>query len=332
MKLPPNHELHDVLKWTLANPPIPSQPTGQPQADQTHTEQTPYIAKPSDIPSATKPLPEIWDWARIMEEAAKPGPPEILKDLLWKGCRMSVEGSSKAGKTWTLLNLGLAAAQGTNWLGIDVIKPCRVLYMDFEMIGWMAANRIRYISESLRTGEQENFQYWPLRGSCYEFARLKEHLLVSGQRQSYDLVIVDPFYKAAVGQDENSVGEVMMILQEIERFSEDTGTAIVYAHHYSKGNKSDVDALDRASGSGAFARDPDAKVMLTRHMEDDCLTVEPLSRYAASPASIVVETTFPTFKQRGDLDPKDLYHPARLEAYERKRDGAKPGASRDQPF
>ena len=51
MKLPPNHELHDVLKWTLANPPIPSQPTGQPQADQTHTEQTPYIAKPSDIPS-----------------------------------------------------------------------------------------------------------------------------------------------------------------------------------------------------------------------------------------------------------------------------------------
>ena len=61
MKLPPNHELHNVLKWTIANPPVPSQTTGQPKADQTYTEQTPYVAKPSDIPPATKPLPEIWD-------------------------------------------------------------------------------------------------------------------------------------------------------------------------------------------------------------------------------------------------------------------------------
>ena len=86
MKLPPNHELYEAINYAIANPPVPSQPTGQPQADQTYTEQTPYVAKPSDIPAATKPLPEIWDWARIMEEAAKPGPPEILKDLLWKGC------------------------------------------------------------------------------------------------------------------------------------------------------------------------------------------------------------------------------------------------------
>jgi hypothetical protein len=332
MKLPPNHELHDVLKWTIDNPPVPSQTTGQPQADQTHTDQTPYVAKPSDIPPATKPLPDIWDWDRIMAEAELPPPPEILKDLLWKGCRMSVEGSSKAGKTWTLMNLGIAAAQGTSWLGIDVVKPCRVLYMDFELIGRMASYRMKKISKALNTGRQTNFKYWPLRGSCYEFARLKDHLLLSGQQKAYDLVIVDPYYKAAAGLDENSVSDVMLILQEIERFSEETETAIVYAHHYSKGNKSDVDALDRASGSGAFARDPDAKIMLTRHMEDDCLTVEPISRYAASPPSIVVETTFPTFKQRNDLDPKDLYNPTRLEAYERKRDGVKPGASRDQPF
>ena len=335
MKLPPEHELHDVLAWTLANPPVPSQTsqtTGQPQQAQTFTEQTPYVAHPSDIPPATKPLPEIWDWDRLMEEAEKPMPPEILKDLLWKGCRMSVEGSSKAGKTWTLMNLGLAAVQGTSWMGIEVVKPCRVLYMDFELLSRMAAGRVQMIKKALNFGRQPNFDYWPLRGSCYEFSRLKEHLLVSGRQKAYDLVIVDPYYKAAAGLDENSVSDVMLILQEIERFSEETETAIVYAHHYSKGNKSEVDALDRASGSGAFARDPDAKIMLTRHMEEDCLTVEPISRYAASPASCVVETTFPTFKQRGDLDPKDLYNPSRLEAYERKRDARKSGDSGDQPF
>jgi hypothetical protein len=332
MKLPPNHELHDVLAWTIANPPVPSQPTGQPQADQTYTEQAPYEAKPSDLPPATKPLPEIWDWDRLMEEAEKPLPPEILKDLLWKGCRMSVEGSSKAGKTWTLMNLGLAAVQGTSWMGIKVVKPCRVLYMDFELIGRFAAHRMKMIKNALNSGRQPNFQYWPLRGSCYEFARLKEHLLVSGRQKAYDLVIVDPYYKAASGLDENSVADVMLILKEIEKFSEETETAIVYAHHYSKGNKSDVDAIDRGAGSGAFGRDPDAKVMLTRHMEKDCLTVEPMTRYATCPDSLVVETTFPTFKQRNDLDPDDLYNPARLEAYERKRDARKSGDSEEQPF
>lgn len=331
MKLPPEHELHDVLAWTLANPPVPSQP-GQPQQAQTFTEQTPYVAHPSDIPPATKPLPEIWDWARIMARAKEPPPQEILRDMLCKGARMSVEGSSKAGKTWVLLNLGIAAAQGTSWLGFDVVKPCRVLYMDFELMNWYAAHRIDTISVKLGSGWLENFQYWPLRGSCYEFTRLKEHLLVSGQRDAYDLVVVDPYYKAAAGLDENSVGDVMKVLQEIERFSEETDTAIVYAHHYSKGNKADVDALDRGSGSGAFARDPDTKVMLTQHMEKDCLTVEPKCRNSRTPDKRVVETTFPTFLPRADLDPADLYNPAKLEAYERKRDARKSGDSEEQPF
>ena len=72
--------------------------------------------------------------------------------------------------------------------------------------------------------------------------------------------------------------------------------------------------------------------MLTRHMEKNCLTVEPMTRYATCPDSLVVETTFPTFKQRNDLDPDDLYSPARLEAYERKRDARKSGDSEEQPF
>ena len=143
MKIPPNHELYNAINYAIANPPVPSQTTGQPQQAQTFTEQTPYVAHPSDIPPATKPLPEIWDWDRLMEEAEKPMPPEILKDLLWKGCRMSVEGSSKAGKTWTLMNLGLAAVQGTSWMGIEVVKPCRVLYMDFELLSRMAAGRVK---------------------------------------------------------------------------------------------------------------------------------------------------------------------------------------------
>jgi RecA-family ATPase len=259
-----------------------------------------------------------------MARAKEPPPQEILRDMLCKGARMSVEGSSKAGKTWVLLNLGIAAAQGTSWLGFDVVKPCRVLYMDFELMNWYAAHRIDTISAKLGSGWLENFQYWPLRGSCYEFTRLKEHLLVSGQRNAFDLVVVDPYYKAAAGLDENSVGDVMKVLREIERFSEETDTAIVYAHHYSKGNKSEVDAIDRGSGSGAFGRDPDTKVMMTQHMEKDCLTVEPMCRNSRTPDKRVVETTFPTFLPRADLDPDDLYNPAKLEAYERKRDGKQP--------
>lgn len=45
-------------------------------------------------------------------------------------------------------------------------------------------------------------------------------------------------------------------------------TALVYADHFSKGNQAGKKAIDRISGSGVTARDPDAIVTITE-LEDE---------------------------------------------------------------
>jgi ATP-dependent 26S proteasome regulatory subunit len=48
-----------------------------------------------------------------------------------------------------------------------------------------------------------------------------------------------------VGRGENTSGSVSKLCQEIEHLVERTGAAVVYAHHFTKGNQSKKEALDR---------------------------------------------------------------------------------------
>jgi hypothetical protein len=86
----------------------------------------------------------------------------------------------------------------------------------------------------------------------------------------------------------------------------ETEAALVFAHHFSKGNKAQTDPLDRFSGSGVFGRDPDAIITMTEHSEDNCYTVQVVVRNLERPPDFVIERTFPVVKVRPDLDPYDL--------------------------
>jgi hypothetical protein len=86
----------------------------------------------------------------------------------------------------------------------------------------------------------------------------------------------------------------------------ETGAALVFAHHFSKGNKANTDVLDRFSGSGVFGRDPDAIIALTEHKEGNCYSVQSVVRNLPQPADFVVERTFPVVTIRTDLDPGEL--------------------------
>ena len=63
---------------------------------------------------------------------------------------MIISGSSKAGKTLSLLHLGLAAANGEPWLGHNTHKEgSKVIYLDFELKPRMAAKRIAEMVKSI---------------------------------------------------------------------------------------------------------------------------------------------------------------------------------------
>jgi hypothetical protein len=64
------------------------------------------------------------------------------------------------------------------------------------------------------------------------------------------LLSFDPFEQIAMGAD----------------------AALVYADHFSKGNQAKKAAIDRISGSGVTARDPDVIATVSEHEEPGCLT------------------------------------------------------------
>ena len=256
-----------------------------------------------------RPLPEIMSFGQCMEFATNPKNEleEIIEGVLHEGCKMIISGSSKAGKTWSLINLAIAASNGMPWLGMPV-RQSKVLYLDFELKKFFGTDRIKRVAKATFNGEikpNHHLDYWPLRGHRAELLDLLTK--IRAEKREYDLIILDPYYKLATGIDENDAKAVGEIVNLIEDFSEETGAAIVFAHHFSKGNKSETDHIDRASGSGVFARDPDAILTLTSHEEEEHLVLEATNRNCPFSPPKVLEfsaETFPLFIHRPDLEAK----------------------------
>ena len=280
------------------------QSQGQPQYTQRSSDAPQSYSLAIDDPLPAPKFLTLSDMVSI--ETNTKMPPQIITGVLYKGSKMIISGSSKAGKTLSLLHLGLAVANGQPWLGHNTHKHgSKVIYLDFELKPRMAAKRI---AEMVRLNPAylpttQNFLYCGLRGQSRSLEDLVHHIEDLPDFKP-DMVIVDPFYKLATGADENDAGAISEVVNRMEQFSERLDCSFVYAHHFSKGNKSDTDHIDRASGSGVFARDPDAILTLTPHEEEDHLVLEATVRDFSSPPPKVVEFEWPNFVHKPDMEPK----------------------------
>ena len=250
------------------------------------------------------PPPTFLSLEQMMTHNTDPMPKQVIENVLHKGSKMIISGSSKAGKTLSLLHLGLAAANGSTWLGHRTTTS-KVIYLDFELKKRIASRRIAEMVNANPDYDpkNQNFMYCSLRGQSRTLEDLVHHI-EDLENHRPDLVIVDPFYKLATGADENDAGAISEVVNRMEQFSERLDCSFVYAHHFSKGNKSDTDHIDRASGSGVFARDPDAILTLTPHEEEDHLVLEATVRDFSSPPPKVVEFEWPNFVHKPDMEPK----------------------------
>jgi hypothetical protein len=66
------------------------------------------------------------------------------------------------------------------------------------------------------------------------------------------------------------------------------------------------ETIDRISGSGVFARDPDSLVIFTKHEEDGAFTVEMILRNLPPVKPFVVKWEYPLFLLEHSLDPSRL--------------------------
>lgn len=197
-------------------------------------------------------------------------PEELITGILRRGHKMLISGSSKAGKSFLLMELCIALAEGRSWLGFPC-KKGRVLYVNLEIDPASAINRFLRIYEALGIPirHSDDIVIWNLRGHAVPLDQLVPKLIRRVRDQHFDAIIIDPIYKVITG-DENNASEMGAFCNQFDKICTETGCSTIYCHHHSKGAQGAKRAMDRASGSGVFARDPDAQLdMIQLELSDD---------------------------------------------------------------
>jgi hypothetical protein len=251
-------------------------------------------------------LPAWTDAAAFCAAEIQP-PPEIVKGILHKGLKMVVGGSSKARKSWLLLDLAIAVSAGACWLGKFQTTMVKVLYVNFELPAWAIQKRLREIAKARGILiAADTLTIWNLRGYAAPYDQLLPLIIARANGQGFGLIILDPSYKLLGDADENSASDIAKLLNEIEKVTVQTNAAVAFSAHFAKGNAGQKEAIDRISGSGVFARDPDSILVLTAHESDDAYAVEAILRTLPPQPTFCVRWQYPVFQVAEDLDPAAL--------------------------
>lgn len=221
------------------------------------------------IDSITDDLPEFENMAEAWEHMPELSPP-LIDGVLRQGHKMLIAGPSKAGKSYALIEMCIAIAEGRNWFGWQCAKG-RVLYVNLELDRASCLHRFQDVYTALQIPPTSlpSIDIWNLRGVTEPMDKLAPKLIRRAKKCNYIAVVIDPIYKVITG-DENSADQMAHFCNQFDKVCTQLGCAVIYCHHHSKGAQGGKRSMDRASGSGVFARDPDALIDMTElELTDD---------------------------------------------------------------
>ena len=253
-------------------------------------------------------LPKVTSGAELINDGSVIRPKEVIEGLLSLATKCVLAGVSKTGKTWLLLYLAICVATGRKFLKFQTVKG-RVLFINLEIPSAFMRERLMAVMAAMGIADCGQLDIWNLRGKVSNYQDLFAYIIKEAADKGYSLIIIDPYYKLLNGKSENTAGAISVFVAALEKVAEVIGAAIMYSHHFAKGNSKKKSVIDRMSGSGVFARDADTIITLTDHTEPNCFTVEFVLRNFPSQPSFVVERSFPLFIERTDLDPEDVMVP-----------------------
>lgn len=208
--------------------------------------------------SVNDDLPDPESLAAVWSDMPPLAPP-LIDGVLRQGHKMLLAGPSKAGKSFALIELVIAIAEGAKWLETFSCTAGRVLYVNLELDRASCLHRFQDVYRALHLGgaHVDNIDIWNLRGKSLPMDKLAPKLIRRAQKKQYIAIIIDPIYKVITG-DENSASQMALFCNQFDKVCTELQCAVIYCHHHSKGAQGLKKAMDRASGSGVFARDPDA--------------------------------------------------------------------------
>lgn len=215
-------------------------------------------------------LPEMVSLDAYLADPPKV-PEELIKGVLRRGHKCILAGPSKAGKSFSLMELAIAISEGGKWMDHFECAKGSVLYINLEIDPASTINRFAniYKAKGIKPKHAKDIDIWNLRGFAVPLNQLTPKIIRRIRDKHIDAIILDPIYKVITG-DENSASDMGKFCNEFDKICTTTGASMIYCHHHSKGAQGGKKAIDRASGSGVFARDPDAQIdLIELELSDD---------------------------------------------------------------
>lgn len=124
-----------------------------------------------DLPD-TECLADDWDDLPPLADA-------LISGVLRQGHKMLLAGPSKAGKSFALIELCIAIAEGKTWLGRFSCAQGRVLYINLELDRPSCLHRFKdvYTAMGLAPDNLRNIDIWNLRGASVPMDKLAPKLI-----------------------------------------------------------------------------------------------------------------------------------------------------------
>ena len=101
---------------------------------------------------------------------------------------MLLAGASKAGKSFLLLELAIAIAEGRDWLGWKCAQG-KVLYINLELDRASCLQRIKTLYDAMRVkpAHLHNIVLWHLRGQAESLDKLAPKLIRRAKASGFSL-------------------------------------------------------------------------------------------------------------------------------------------------
>ena len=238
--------------------------------------------------------------------------PCLIEGVLRKGHKMLIAGPSKAGKSFLQIELCIAIAEGRKWLQWHCAQG-RVMYVNLELDRASCLHRFKdvYTSMGIAPENLQNIDIWNLRGKSVPMDKLAPKLIRRAAKKDYVAIIIDPIYKVITG-DENSADQMANFCNQFDKVCTELGCAVIYCHHHSKGSQGGKKSMDRASGSGVFARDPDALLDLIELEPTEALMKQEENKAVCGACKSYLDAHF---KWQDDLSQDDLLSSTQMMDY-----------------
>jgi hypothetical protein len=250
-------------------------------------------------------LPKPIDIGRLLADHPQLSPP-LIDGLLRRGETGNIIADPKRGKSWLAYGLGISICVGIDWLDTFPCYRGKVLLIDNELHSSTLAHRIPAVADAMaiRPDEYvENFDVRSLRGRLVNLYGIVS-ALESIKPGTYDLVILDAFYRALPPQtSENDNAAMAMLVNEIDKAAGWLGCAWVNIHHASKGNQATKSITDVGAGAGAQSRAADCHLIPREQKEPGCIVLESVVRSFKPVGPMTLRWNFPFWTRADGLDP-----------------------------